>query len=86
MQRWTWGVAALLLALSTSAEAYIGPGAGLSLIGSLFGWIAGLFLTLFAIILWPLRYVVRRLFRRKRGTTQTTDSSPAADGEPPTAG
>lgn len=77
----------LVLILGAHADdvlAYIGPGAGLSLIGSLFGWIVGLFLTLFAIVLWPLRYLVRRLFRRGRRPDATAaPTEPAAVPTPP---
>jgi hypothetical protein len=70
-----------LWCVAGAASAYIGPGAGLSLVGSLFGWIIGIFLTLFAIVLWPLRYLFRRIFRRRKPSAPPADtdaSSPAA--------
>lgn len=83
----------MLLACAQPALAYIGPGAGLSLIGSLFGWIVGIFLTLFAIVLWPLRYLLRRLFRRRRPTkgaaaapeahSETAQAAPAREESAP---
>jgi len=49
------------------AMAYIGPGAGLSLLGALWGVIAAVAAALLFLLLWPLR----RMMRRKRsGATQ----------------
>ncbi len=61
-----WFALALLLA-SSSALAYIGPGAGVSFLGSLWAVLAGIVIALFAILFWPIRYLVRRL-RRGRST------------------
>jgi hypothetical protein len=58
----------LLLLLSTSAEAYIGPGAGLSVLGSLWAVLVGIVLALVAILSWPIRILWRRL-RGKRKVT-----------------
>lgn len=55
------------------AAAYIGPGAGISFVGSLFTWIIGILIALFAILFWP----IRALLRRARGGK----SRPAVDGE-----
>jgi len=65
-------LALLLLVLSLaepSAHAYIGPGAGLGLVGSLLGWLLGIVLVAFAILAWPLRM----LWRRVRGTPRKRD-------------
>jgi hypothetical protein len=62
----------VLLVLSfaaPSAQAYIGPGAGLGLVGSLLGWLLGILLVAFAILAWPLRM----LWRRVRGTPRKPD-------------
>jgi membrane protein implicated in regulation of membrane protease activity len=45
------------------AAAYIGPGAGLSLLGALWGVLAAIFVALLFLAAWP----VRRLLRRTRG-------------------
>jgi predicted AlkP superfamily phosphohydrolase/phosphomutase len=46
--------------------AYIGPGAGFAFLGSFLTLVAGFFLTLFSLLLWPFR-VVWRLLKRRRG-------------------
>jgi hypothetical protein len=56
----------LLLFASVSAEAYIGPGAGLSVLGSLWAVLVGVVLALFAILSWPLRLIWRRLRNKQR--------------------
>lgn len=63
----------LLLSLSllhTPAEAYIGPGAGLSLMGSLLSTLGVVFIVIFTILFWPLRYAWNRL-RRQLGLRST---------------
>jgi hypothetical protein len=62
----------LLLVFSASADAYIGPGAGLSVLGSLWAILVGLVIALFAILTWPIRI----LWRRLRGVRKP-DSAPA---------
>jgi hypothetical protein len=67
----------LLLLASASAEAYIGPGAGLSVLGSLWAVIVGIGLALFAILSWPIRILWRRL-RGKRATSKLPGQDPPA--------
>lgn len=65
-------ICALLAALGAAglafgagpAMAYIGPGAGLSLLGALWGVVAAVAAALLFLLLWPLR----RLMRRQRAT------------------
>lgn len=65
----------LTLILATApALAYIGPGAGISFLGSIFTWVAGALIALLAILLWPLRAVFRRMRRRP-----AAEGSDAAD-------
>jgi hypothetical protein len=59
------------LAIVRPAAAYIGPGAGLTAIGTMFAVVAVAFLAVVGFIWYPLK----RLFRR-RGATKS-----AADGE-----
>ena len=55
------------LAWASPALAYIGPGAGLSLLGALWGVVAAVAAALLFLLIWPLR----RLMKRRR-------TSPAA--------
>lgn len=63
------GVTALILPLA--AQAYVGPGAGLSLLGALWGLIAAVGVALFFIIMWPIRRMRRR---RKEAQVQLSES------------
>ena len=59
--------AALLLALAAGpARAYIGPGAGFALGGSLLFGLAGFLVALLALLLWPARVLLRAWRRRRR--------------------
>lgn len=62
---------ALTLAGTLPAHAYVGPGAGLSLLGALWGLVVAVGAALGFVLLWPLR----RALRRRRAT--------AAPGTPP---
>ena len=51
--------------LAGSAEAYVGPGAGFALVGSLLAVLSALLAGAVAMLMWPLRAVVRAI-RRSR--------------------
>lgn len=72
-------LAGLPLAFATPAFAYIGPGAGIGLLGALWGLLAVLVAALGFVLLWPLR----RLRRRRRLQQQETgsDAQPACAPE-----
>jgi hypothetical protein len=57
------------LVLATNAFAYVGPGVGISALGSLLALVAGLFLLLFGTVWYPIK---RRLNKRpvKSATTE----------------
>ncbi len=57
--------ASLCLAAAGPAAAYIGPGAGFALGGSLLFGLAGAAVAMFAVATWPLRLTVR-LWRQRR--------------------
>lgn len=64
--------ALVLLVFSSSAFAYIGPGAGVSFLGSVWAVLAGIVLALLAILIWPIRYAIRRIRRRATGNPAST--------------
>jgi membrane protein implicated in regulation of membrane protease activity len=53
-------VIAAFLDLSAPAFAYVGPGAGLTLLGALWGLIVAVVLSVGFVILWPFRKMLRR--------------------------
>jgi hypothetical protein len=75
------GLAGLVASFSFAAPAlaYVGPGAGLTLLGALWGLIVAVVMSVGFIILWPFR---RLLFghRRKAGG-EAVDQATAVDGE-----
>jgi hypothetical protein len=56
-------VASTLCGIAIPAHAYVGPGAGLGFIGSLFAVVGGVLLALLGIILFPIRMLMKR-FRK----------------------
>jgi hypothetical protein len=64
----------LLLALIASpAAAYVGPGAGISVLGSLLGILATILVAIGAIIFWP----VRKFLKRKKARAQSPATADA---------
>lgn len=72
-------VSVLAFVVSESAFAYVGPGAGLSLIGALWGLIVAIVAALGFIILWPMRRMRRQRAMAQRGT----DNQPTRKRENP---
>jgi hypothetical protein len=71
MRNLSFGLGCLLLGLgltaSTPALAYIGPGAGITMLGALWGVIVAVVLALGAVLFWP----IRALMRRRKGPAAT---------------
>jgi len=61
----------LALLLSSPAMAYIGPGAGISVLGSLLGIVVTIVVAIGAIIMWPLR----KMLKKKRANAAETGSA-----------
>ena len=68
------GAGAAVLAASP-AFAYVGPGAGLTLLGALWGLILAVVVSVGFILLWPIRRMMRRN-RRAAGDQQAADDDP----------
>jgi membrane protein implicated in regulation of membrane protease activity len=52
--------AAALLLTSDAAFAYVGPGAGLTMLGALWAVILAVLMALFFVVAWPVRRMLRR--------------------------
>ena len=65
--------AALTFSLPFVAQAYVGPGAGLSLLGALWALLIALGTALLFVVAWPLRKVIRR--RRAERTAQEENAA-----------
>lgn len=63
-------LAAVLAALATPAAAYVGPGAGLGLLGAFWALLTAIMSSLAFLVLWPLR---NRLRRRKNADRAKRD-------------
>ncbi|WP_348767281.1 hypothetical protein [uncultured Salinisphaera sp.] len=70
---------ALVLAPFAAAQAYVGPGAGLSLLGALWGVVAAIGAALLFVLLWP----IRRMRRRKKEQAAARDAHAATPGNDP---
>ena len=64
---------AALLCIGSPAFAYVGPGAGLTLLGALWGLIAAVVLSIGFIILWPFRRMLRRSRRVETDSDRPND-------------
>jgi protein-S-isoprenylcysteine O-methyltransferase Ste14 len=65
----------IFLSLTLPAQAYIGPGAGISAVGSLLGLLGTVLLAVGVILLWP----IRRLLNRKKSNSNATESQEDAE-------
>jgi len=50
----------LILAISTPCYAYVGPGVGLGVLGTLFGILAAILLAVFGLLWYPLKRAFRK--------------------------
>jgi hypothetical protein len=60
------------LCLLNALVAYIGPGAGLGLVGALIAVVSAVMAALFFVVLWPIRMMLRKA---KVSQQQTTSSA-----------
>lgn len=67
----------MLLTAAAPAVAYVGPGAGLSMLGALWGLLVAVLAALAFVIAWP----VRRYLRRRRGQPEADRAAGTPSGE-----
>lgn len=58
-----------VLGFGQDASAYIGPGAGLSMLGAFWGLVVAVLAALSFLLLWP----IRKMFKRKAAATSETE-------------
>jgi len=83
-------VAIVLTLVATPAFAYIGPGAGITMLSALWGIIVAVVLALAAVLFWPIRALLRRRRKSEAPTTGDARSWPRPirklEAVPPAAG
>ena len=62
------------MVFSGAATAYVGPGAGLTLIGSLIGLVIAIVTALAIILFWPIRALIRKMRGKKTAETVVQDT------------
>ncbi len=65
-----------VIAVTAPAHAYVGPGAGVSLLGAAFGLIAAIGLALGVVVFWPLRRFLKS--RKRRAVAEGTEANTAS--------
>ncbi len=73
-----FGCLLLGLTLSAPAMAYIGPGAGITMLGALWGVIVAVVLALGAVLFWPIRALLRRRKGPAPAPATTAGAAPQA--------
>lgn len=74
----------VLMVAAPAADAYVGPGAGLSLLNALWGLVVSVGAALLFVVLWPFR----RLLKRRRARRQAAEAArrdAAAETDAPAA-
>lgn len=79
--RLAFATMALASTLPTLAWAYIGPGAGLGMLGALWGLVAAVGAALLFVLLWPIRRAIRRR-NRLQHAEESAAAEPATDTPP----
>lgn len=73
------GLLAITLAFaSNAADAYVGPGLGVGLLGAILGVLAGLFLGAVGVVWYPLKRLLRRRKRPERAARDLPEQSGGA--------
>ena len=77
----TFAVTLSLALLPGLAMAYVGPGAGISMLGALWGLIVGVVMAVGVILFWPIRMMIRKAKAKKANAAEATAVAPddAAD-------
>lgn len=77
---WTIGLAVLAAGLPTVAHAYVGPGAGLSLVAAFWAILVAVGTIVVFTLMWPIRRMMKRKAAAKATVHHRDDAAPRADG------
>lgn len=77
------GAGVLIVTAATPAAAYVGPGAGLSLLGALWGVLFAVFAALAFVVIWPIRRLIKRRSGRAYRMAAQTPAAPAPEERAP---
>lgn len=78
--KWVVSISCLMAVLSAvPVYAYVGPGAGVSLIGSLVGLVIAVFVALGAVLAWPIRRYLKK--RKESSLGESQEESPKESQE-----
>ena len=58
------------------ASAYVGPGAGISMLGALWGLIVGVVMAVGVILFWPIRIMIRKAKANKAASALPAENPP----------
>jgi len=72
-------VAGVAMLAAQSAYAYIGPGAGLTAIGTVLALIGGVLLGIVGFIWYPIKRLIRKIRGPKANQTKPATAAPASD-------
>ena len=70
---------AMILCLPDAAYAYVGPGAGLSIVGSVLAFLAAIVVGVFGFLWFPIKRLLRR--RKEAAARKTATARPETRGE-----
>ena len=77
----TIGAALILMLAPGLALAYVGPGAGISMLGALWGLIVGVVMAVGVILFWPIRIMLRKA-KAKKANAEEISAATADDAMP----
>jgi hypothetical protein len=64
---------------SVPALAYVGPGAGISVLGALWGLIVGVVVAVGVILFWPIKMMIRKSKAKKAAAAGAAEETAVAD-------
>jgi type VI protein secretion system component VasK len=67
------------MVLAPFASAYIGPGSGISVVGSLLGLLVTILLAFGAVLLWPYRRMMKKRLQKAEDEEGSLDSEPEVE-------